>query len=390
MFLLFATIVSAVAAYNPFFQLVGSDNNKRSVTTTAGGGIPFRHDWLSPPQRPQNLELLELDRLPKVLPYPSFLRVYEFQDDNRENGDCPQIDNSHDESFERLAHAARQVIDQDLGTYGAVLLRNLHRHIRSAHDFSVFWHAMCKNNPHWIPAERFPFGRPRDTMEGIDLATNIPPPAALPCHNEEAYNPHIPSRIALYCLQDAVVGGESLLQRNEDINDHIRDEVPNHIKQHGIEYIRSYQDRDASSTNLASSPFPFPSWQEKCETEDRGQAVEYFIHRGFSRDDVSFQSNGTLKVVNRHSGFWRDTASGKDLWFNILPFPGVKESDSGQDFPEDLMRKLQVDLWRAVCAMKLRPGDWLVLDNRRVQHGRLPYQDDDPDKPRTLFTVYTK
>lgn len=37
---------------------------------------------------------------------------------------------------------------------------------------------------------------------------------------------------------------------------------------------------------------------------------------------------------------------------------------------------------------QLRPGDWIMLDNLRVQHGRLPYEAD-PKQKRVLLTVYT-
>ena len=37
---------------------------------------------------------------------------------------------------------------------------------------------------------------------------------------------------------------------------------------------------------------------------------------------------------------------------------------------------------------QLRPGDWIMLDNLKVQHGRLPYEAD-PKQKRVLLTVYT-
>jgi alpha-ketoglutarate-dependent taurine dioxygenase len=53
----------------------------------------------------------------------------------------------------------------------------------------------------------------------------------------------------------------------------------------------------------------------------------------------------------------------------------------------DLKRKQ----FPACSAFKLQRGDWLVLDNLKVQHGRLPYVDDpDPQRKRTVLTVYTE
>tara|TARA_B100000795_G_scaffold22043_1_gene14690 strand:+ start:1862 stop:2026 length:165 start_codon:yes stop_codon:yes gene_type:complete len=53
-----------------------------------------------------------------------------------------------------------------------------------------------------------------------------------------------------------------------------------------------------------------------------------------------------------------------------------------------MLQRLKLDEWKAAHAMKMRPGDWLVLNNRAVQHGRLPFADG-PEQKRTVVTVYT-
>ena len=52
-----------------------------------------------------------------------------------------------------------------------------------------------------------------------------------------------------------------------------------------------------------------------------------------------------------------------------------------------MVQEIQSNGWDHTYAFKLLPGDWLMLDNMRLQHGRLPYVQD-PAKPRLLFTVY--
>ena len=61
----------------------------------------------------------------------------------------------------------------------------------------------------------------------------------------------------------------------------------------------------------------------------------------------------------------------------------------GAPFPPEAVARLQRDRWRATHAWKLLAGDWLVLDNLRVQHGRLPFVPDQA-RPRTVLTVYTE
>mmetsp|Transcript_42455 Transcript_42455/g.68207 ORF Transcript_42455/g.68207 Transcript_42455/m.68207 type:complete len:90 (+) Transcript_42455:2-271(+) len=55
-------------------------------------------------------------------------------------------------------------------------------------------------------------------------------------------------------------------------------------------------------------------------------------------------------------------------------------------FPKKMVQEIQKNGWEHTHAFKLKPGDWLVCDNMRVQHGRLPFSPDGPK--RTLLTTY--
>ena len=50
------------------------------------------------------------------------------------------------------------------------------------------------------------------------------------------------------------------------------------------------------------------------------------------------------------------------------------------------MHSLNDGSWYAAHALKLQPGDWIVLNNRAVQHGQLPFVDSS-EKKRTILTV---
>eukprot|EP01024_Parvocaulis_polyphysoides_P045459 TRINITY_DN425_c3_g1_i10.p2 TRINITY_DN425_c3_g1~~TRINITY_DN425_c3_g1_i10.p2 ORF type:complete len:147 (-),score=6.57 TRINITY_DN425_c3_g1_i10:657-1097(-) len=100
------------------------------------------------------------------------------------------------------------------------------------------------------------------TMTGVSLVT---------CQNETVFNPQTPQYFAIYCLQDADIGGESLICHNK-----------------GKSFVNA--------------------------------AV-------------------------------------------------------GMIIPEHLLAELQARSWRHTYSFKLKPGDWLVLDNLKVQHGRMQYTD---------------
>ena len=320
-----------------------------------------------------------LRKPPATFPLPDFLAVFE------------PVGDAVGASLEDWGVAVRGVLDTSLPTHGAVLVKGLHC-IRSAADFKVFWRACCSTSPRWTTMEYNPFYRNREQDEGVDLATNIKGSLALPCHNEMAYNPIPAGRIALFCLQDARQGGESLLVPNAVLTDGIRDEVKRWVKEHGgVLYIREYYDENAKPSGTLS-PWAM-SWQEKCgismqEEIDpaKAKATQYFLSMGFKPNDINFDRNNTLTVKYVHPGTIKGN-NGKELWFNILD-TGMCCGGDGTRLPENLLQDLRDDAWATYSAIKLEPGDWLMFDNLQVQHGRLPFVEEELHK-RKLLAVYT-
>jgi len=155
------------------------------------------------------------------------------------------------QDFNAWGAAARAVIDDWLPKTGAVLFRNLP--IFRANDFKEFWEG-CKNGKQndvpWVPIPYIPVNAPRAQLDGVDLATNIPPNMILPCHNELAYNPRPAGRIALYCLQEAAQGGETLVAWNSDITELVPPELLDFLEAHGgIPYDRTYHDAKQPAPN---------------------------------------------------------------------------------------------------------------------------------------------
>ena len=109
------------------------------------------------------------------------------------------------------------------------------------------------------PCRYEPFGSPRATIEGIDLATNIPSEVLLPCHNEMAYNPRPNALFFMACQAPAETGGESLLARNCDHSKHVSSELQQFVRAHGgIRYTRAYSD---GSRKHKPERQVFMSWQ---------------------------------------------------------------------------------------------------------------------------------
>ena len=170
---------------------------------------------------------------------------------------------------------------------------------------------------------------------------------------------------------------------------------------------------DARNPPAKPSPGSGP-WQGKCglpNTAERGEAEAFFYSMGFAPEQLRWDEGGGLRVEvgvgesasltisyhgswtksashveNHHPGFLTDPETGEDVWWNIVHTGNLRAGD-GTPFPPELVAEVQERGWEATYALKLRPGDWLVLDNLRLQHGRLPYVEDERQK-RVLLTVY--
>jgi len=271
---------------------------------------------------------------------------------NNDEDDAAAAEASSEEELSALGAAARCAIYAALPESGAVLLRGLP--MRSAEAFSHFWRGcLAAENPAPLEEGRYVSlgGRAgRDKLNGVDLATNVPPQFPLLCHNEVCYNPTTVGRIALYCVQDAPLGGETLVTRNRDL------QVPPKARQFleghgGLLYSRDFYDarrgppaeeappaaasaasgkgkqggkskkgkKQQAATQKAVATKPpsalLGSWQEKCglpEDAGRPEAEAFFAGMGFdvgSQLEWSDEDGGVLRVTNQHPGFVTDVRS---------------------------------------------------------------------------------
>lgn len=322
------------------------------------------------------------------LPPPGYLSVV------RADAGAAEAAAADDARLAALGEAARETIDALLPETGAVLLRGLP--MRSAEAFGTFWRACLAKAP---PLEEGTYSSlgpsaGRAKLAGIDTATNVPPEFLLLCHNELCYNPTTVERIALYCVQEAALCGHSLVARNADLAHSHSPAVREFVRAHGgLLYERRYFDAAAKARGGASAGGAGGaqgSWQEKCSLPadaTRADAEAFFARMGFTPEQLSWDEDGGLVVSNVHPGYVRDPASGEEMWWNIAHTGSIKAAD-GTPFPKKLVAEIQRTGWEHTYAFKLLAGDWLVLDNIRMQHGRLPYMQE-PERPRTLLTVYS-
>uniref|UniRef100_A0A7S3LE97 TauD/TfdA-like domain-containing protein n=1 Tax=Amphora coffeiformis TaxID=265554 RepID=A0A7S3LE97_9STRA len=341
--------------------------NEEEAEEVLGNGIAFNHSWLLREHSTQQLKLF-----PDVLPPPSFVQIYA-----HESSACMTKNATYCSDLQSLGSVAAVIIDAELDKTGAILFRNLPVH--NARQFRDFF-----QGTKWPTMKYAPYGPNRPQVEGTDLATNIPSQYALGLHNEMAYDPKPASRIAFFCNTPAQVGGETILGYNKELTAILPQEMLDLVRrQGGVLYTRRHFD-DAGSLGPDFSQMRLSSWQEKCRGTTKEEAMAFFTDMGFHPGELDFDAEGTLTIRFQHSGFTQE--NGQDVWFNGI-YSGLTTTPDGMPFPSDFSDSLELYYWKAASAFKLQENDWLVLDNKRVMHGRLPYSKQGPD--RQLLTVYS-
>lgn len=311
--------------------------------------------------------------LPDHMPIPDFLHVYE-------------LDGESEQSIVELGMFARDLIDETLPETGSILFRNLHKRIANATDFIEFWKGVKSldggKKSQWKDMDYQPAFYNRERLGGVvDLATRIAGDTLLRLHNEVAYNPIVPSKFCIYCFQDGKTGGENMLGRNADITKKIPDDVKPFIEAHGgILYRRFYYDDWQSEEKHGLS------WQGKTGESTREGAIQYFVDRGWKEEDISFDEEGAMTINFVHPGYRQDEETGEDIWYNIQHHRAEPMAD-GTWMPRDMLTGIELAAWKSAYALRLQIGDWMVLDNLNMLHGRFPFEEFE-DKPRQMMTTY--
>ena len=413
--------------------------------------IRFRDEWLNdfnvaPPDISNSNSSYPMPAPPQVLPVPDFVDVFELtRSSSPPTAHASNTSNNNDTArntiLKTLGHQARQLIDHYLEQgSGAMLFRRLDQQIHNPNDFATFWsHVLNDNHDNnnttttttgWNPMEDHLscYNRKRQRLAaggGVDRVDTDVPGLTIGPHNEHSCNPYPSRRIMFYALHTAAHGGETLLRRNRDIDVPVEawEIVLHHRAGGGIHFERSYpharrfrvhdDKNNHTTTQQQSQPsrrHPTEmSWQERCQTNKEDVARAYFqTHHGIA--NVTFdQNDGTLTARNWLPGYlWEDGDDEQEpfqstgapnsnhqqqqpLWFNRIDYGFPVALADGTTFPQDLQAYLKRQKWHETYSFRLDPGDWLVLDNRRVQHGRLPYEDSQAPgvPPRQLLVTYT-
>lgn len=277
-------------------------------------------------------------------------------------------------------------IDLALAECGAIMFRDFA--IRSTEDFAKAMEIYPS------PPGGYSAGAtPRDAVSGrVFEATRTPPEITIMLHQEMAYLPRWPVKLAFYCNHAPDTGGETLVS---DVRRFERDADP--------KILEAVAERGLLTTRNFRAPVDGPAWlgsahrtwQEAFYTEDPAKAEADIADMGL---ESHWEQDGSLTASFRADGFTDHPVTGERHWFNQLvsqtmtpqsvgdlwplyseyyadgrPQPyQVRFGDGGNIALEDVSSLWDI-LHGETVAIPYRKGDIFMIDNVLSFHGRNPY-----------------
>jgi alpha-ketoglutarate-dependent taurine dioxygenase len=271
-------------------------------------------------------------------------------------------------------HMNKSELRKLLLRHGGLLFRGFD--LNSAQDFR-----RCAES---MGAEPFGYvggNTPRTNVaEDVFTSTEYPASEVIGLHNEMSYLPEWPRRLFFYCLVPAREGGQTSLASSRDVLSAVGPQIAERLRKKQINYVRHFH-----------SDIPLGrSWKATYDTEDRDKVAELVAQQGSA---CSWLPGDVLRVTTRREALATHPETGEELWFNQAEqwHPSALNADTrmmleeivgraqmphdceygdGQALEEGELAEIRQALNGSKLLFDWEHGDFLVIDNMLMMHGR--------------------
>ena len=287
-----------------------------------------------------------------------------------------------DRSVQALCHLLKsreEWVTQMLAAHGGVLFRGYA--IASPEQFQMAARTAIASLIPYVEGQS-----PRSKVaDNVYTSTEHPPRYSITLHNELSYAKSPPPRIAFFCLTEPSRGGETPIVDCRLAYERMPDAIREAFETKGVRYVKNMH---GDKNGLGKS------WMDHFETDDRS-TVEAYLRE----NDIEFEwlANGSLRTSANRPGVIDHPLTGERIWFNQANLWHVTNVDErhraqliqrcgieglpthafygdGSPIPDDDLDRVRKVLWDNSVIAPWRQGDFLLLDNYMVAHGRMPYE----------------
>jgi alpha-ketoglutarate-dependent taurine dioxygenase len=234
---------------------------------------------------------------------------------------------------------------------------------------------------------------PRPIVQGrVMEATRYRSDRSIPLHQEMAYLPHYPRRLAFFSRVVAETGGATPIGDMRRLTMSVPEEIREAVEHRGILHERWYA---AESHGYKDTVSVERGWQEAFYTQDRAKVEADCTAAGMA---CEWRPDGSLLVRYRLDGYVRRPRTHERLWFNQIHIMAPSRRVLGDAYETILERRARaepitsdvrygdgslvpaphiemlLDLYEQVTvSFPWETGDVMFLDNFSVAHGRSPF-----------------
>lgn len=226
-------------------------------------------------------------------------------------------------------------------------------------------------------------------------STYTPAQDVIMLHQEMAYLPVYPTKVAFFCRVPAVSGGETSIADMRRVTAALAPDFVAAVEARGVQYKRNFRDR-AASTGDAYLDAIHRTWQDAFNTTDKSKPVADCAAMGL---EAEWLADGSLSTIFRSPGMITHPRTGERIWFNQISTTTICPDSVGQaryDLQDAYYGKTKPKpyettyndggriAWEHISALytALRTymvrfpwshGDILLVDNYVTAHGRNSY-----------------
>jgi len=297
------------------------------------------------------------------------------------------------QTIDSVGAEIKDIVKERLPSAGAMLFRGLSPIVSDSKDFSKLAKKFGQ------PFDYFGgFAARTELAPGVMNATLDPPETTIEPHLEKSYSEDMPDKFFIYCHEAPGVeeGGQTpICDFKKVTEDIIKDRaLLGKVMDNGVRYYRTLHDKNNAAGNIYN-------WQSSFEGFSKIQVEDKLKQLGY---DVEWSSKGSLRYSYVLPALREHPDSGDLIWTNqssaahgsyYRSWPSV-DYGSDEEAPQHTthsdgtplssaeLAAIRRHQWQHARVHAWQAGDLVVLDNRRVAHGRIGYP---AHAKRTLFVA---